>query len=173
MISKRVSSLLTTILIATSFVVFNVNAHSGHSHDDGAVNVMVSDAQVREFLPASKSTAGYLNLINHSDTAITLVKAEIDGLGRVEIHEHRHVDGMMKMQQVESLEIKAHSKIKFQPGSYHLMAFEPEEPLKEGQQRKLTLYFSDGNRIFTQATVVSLASQAAKKTEDTHSHSHH
>jgi len=173
MIFKTISSLFAPLLITASLVTLSAHAHSGHKHDDGAVNVMVNNAQVREFLPASKSTAAYLNLMNHSDTAVTLVKAEIDGLERVEIHEHRHVDGMMKMQQVKHLEIKAHSEVKFQPGGYHLMAFQPVEPLKVGQQRKLTLYFNDGNRVFTQATVVSLASQAAEKADETHSHSHH
>ena len=102
-----------------------------------------------------------------------LTKAELDGLGRVEIHQHTHVDGMMKMQQVLSLEISAHSQVEFKPGGYHLMVFEPEDELKAGQERKLTLYFKNGNRVFTQAKVVSLqemSEQAANKSEQ---HSHH
>jgi len=77
-----------------------------------------------------------------------------------------------KMQKVESLLIKAHQQLDFKPGSYHLMVFEPQEPLKVGQERKLTLYFEDGNRVFTNAKVVSLASQAepVKASKD---HSHH
>ncbi|MEC8206650.1 MAG: copper chaperone PCu(A)C, partial [Pseudomonadota bacterium] len=41
------------------------------------------------------------------------------------------------------------------------------------QERKLTLYFKNGNRVFTQAKVVSLqemSEQAANKSEQ---HSHH
>ena len=147
-------------------------AHSGHDHDADVAIIKVSNAQVREFLPATTSSVGYLSIINHSDTVATLTKATIDGLGRVEIHEHSHVDGMMKMQKVESLTINAHQQIDFKPGGYHLMIFEPQEPLKVGQQRKLTLYFSDGNRVFTNAQVVSLASQA-EQSQASKQHTHH
>ncbi|MDQ2043170.1 copper chaperone PCu(A)C [Pseudoalteromonas sp. 20-92] len=147
-------------------------AHSGHEHGSDVAVLEVTNAQVREFLPASTATVGYLTLINHSGTNATLTKATIDGLGRVEIHEHSHVDGMMKMQQVESVVIKAHESVSFQPGGYHLMAFEPLEPLKVGQERKLTLYFSDGNRLFTNAQVVSLKTQA-KQSKPSTQHAHH
>ncbi|ATG78592.1 copper chaperone PCu(A)C [Pseudoalteromonas sp. 1_2015MBL_MicDiv] len=147
-------------------------AHSGHEHGSDVAVLEVTNAQVREFLPANTATVGYLTLINHSGTNATLTKATIDGLGRVEIHEHSHVDGMMKMQQVESVVIKAHESVSFQPGGYHLMAFEPLEPLKVGQERKLTLYFSDGNRLFTNAQVVSLETQA-KQSKPSTQHAHH
>ncbi|WP_457934949.1 copper chaperone PCu(A)C [Pseudoalteromonas sp. SCSIO 43210] len=147
-------------------------AHSGHEHGSDVAVLEVTNAQVRAFLPASTATVGYLTLINHSGTNATLTKATIDGLGRVEIHEHSHVDGMMKMQQVESVVIKAHESVSFQPGGYHLMAFEPLEPLKVGQERKLTLYFSDGNRLFTNAQVVSLETQA-KQSKPSTQHAHH
>ena len=115
---------------------------------------------------------GYFSIENHSNVPATLTRATIDGLGRVEIHEHVHADGMMKMQKVESLLIKAHQQLDFKPGSYHLMVFEPQEPLKVGKERKLTLYFEDGNRVFTNAKVVSLASQA-KPVKASKDHSHH
>ena len=147
-------------------------AHEGHEHDNAVAQLQVTHAQVREFLPATKASVGYFSIKNHSDVPATLTNATIDGLGRVEIHEHVHADGMMKMQKIDSLLIKAHQQLEFKPGGYHLMVFDPQEPLKVGQQRKLTLYFEDGNRVFTNAKVVSLASQAepVKASKD---HSHH
>ncbi|WP_281546910.1 copper chaperone PCu(A)C [Pseudoalteromonas sp. PAR1] len=166
--------LLPALSFFTASLLFSTftSAHSGHEHSEVA-EVTVSDAQVREFLPASKATVAYLTITNPSDHATVLTKAELDGLGRVEIHQHTHVDGMMKMQQVLSLEISAHSQVEFKPGGYHLMVFEPEDELKAGQERKLTLYFKNGNRVFAQAKVVSLqemSEQAANKSEQ---HSHH
>jgi len=106
-----------------SFFSSSLAAHSGHEHASDVAVLEVVNAQVREFLPGSTSTVGYLTLTNHGGTAATLTKATLDGLGRVEIHEHSHVDGMMKMQQVKSVEIKAHESVSFQPGGYHLMVF--------------------------------------------------
>lgn len=166
--------LLPALSFFTASLLFSTftSAHSGHEHSEVA-EVTVSDAQVREFLPASKATVAYLTITNPSDHATVLTKAELDGLGRVEIHQHTHVDGMMKMQQVLSLKIDGHSRVEFKPGGYHLMVFEPEDELKAGQERKLMLYFKNGNRVFTQAKVVSLqemSEQAANKSEQ---HSHH
>ncbi len=147
-------------------------AHSGHDHNDSA-EISVSNAQVREFLPASKASVAYMTITNPSNHAAVLTKAELDGLGRVEIHQHTHVDGMMKMEQVLSLKIDAHSSVEFKPGGYHLMVFEPEDKLKAGQERKLTLYFNDGNRVFTQAKVVSLQTMSEEKPQKSKEHSHH
>lgn len=155
-----------------SFFSSSLAAHSEHQQGTNVAELEVSNAQVRAFLPASSSSVGYLTVTNHSGTAAELTKASIDGLGRVEIHEHSQVNGMMKMRQVESITIQAHESVVFQPGGYHLMVFEPQEPLKVGQERKLTLYFSDGNRLFTNAQVVSLESQA-QQSKPSSQHSHH
>ncbi|WP_139015427.1 copper chaperone PCu(A)C [Pseudoalteromonas sp. TB64] len=170
MMTKLCFSMASALMF--SFFSSSLSAHSGHEHGTDVAELEVSNAQVREFLPASKSSVGYLTITNHSGNAATLTKASIDGLGRVEIHEHSHANGMMKMQKVESVVIKAHKSVSFQPGGYHLMVFEPQEPLKIGQERKLTLYFSDGNRLFTNAQVVSLEAQAEQSKPSTQ-HSHH
>jgi len=158
--------------LAFSFFSSSLAAHSGHNHSADTAQLEVSNAQVREFLPGGKASAAYLTISNHSGVNATLTKASIDGLARVEIHEHAHVDGMMKMQKVESVVVKAHESVDFQPGGYHLMVFEPQEPLKAGQERKLTLYFSDGNRLFTNIEVVTLESQI-NKAKSSAQHSHH
>jgi periplasmic copper chaperone A len=168
---KMYFSLLFASIV--SFYSSSLLAHEGHEHDADVAVIAVHNAQVREFLPTAKSSVGYLTIINHSDTAATLTKASVDGVARVEIHQHTHVDGMMKMQKVESLQIAANQQVDFKPGGYHLMVFEPKEPLKVGQQRKLTLYFNDGNRVFSHAQIVSLASQAeqpAALKQHTHHH---
>ncbi len=169
---KPLITLLSSALLVMGFYSSAVFAHAEHHHD-GDSEVIVSNAQVRVFLPASKSTVGYLSIVNHGEADITLTKAEIDSLGRVEIHEHAHVNGMMKMQKVDSLLIKAHQQLDFKPGGYHLMAFEPSELIKVGQELKLTLYFSDGNRVFTQAQVVSLESQVEQTAQPEQHHTHH
>ncbi|MCG7537656.1 copper chaperone PCu(A)C [Pseudoalteromonas sp. OOF1S-7] len=141
-------------------------AHPGHSDGESHHHTHVEQnalqltrATLRDFLPAASSTAGYFTLANTSQQAVTLLKAEIEGLGRVEVHEHTHVDGMMRMQKIDKLEIAPHSQVEFKPGGYHLMAFEPTKPLKVGENRKLTLYFADGNRIYGLIEVVSLKAQ--------------
>ncbi|CAM4348671.1 copper chaperone PCu(A)C [Pseudoalteromonas ostreae] len=169
---KPLLTIFTVAFLAIGLYSSALFAHAEHQHDT-ASNIVVSNAQVRGFLPGSQSSVGYLTLFNHGDTTVTLIKASLEGLGRVEVHEHRHVNGMMKMKKVDALEIKAHQQLDFKPGGYHLMVFEPKEPLKIGQELKLTLYFSNGDRVFNQATVISLESQVEQESQSKQPHTHH
>lgn len=144
-------------------------AHEDHVHDTKAAvasPLSINDAWIREWVPGSASTAAYFELANSDHHAAKLVKATIEGVARVEIHEHRHVDGMMKMQQLTELDLAANEQVTFEPGGLHLMLFEPSQPIKKGDSLKLTLYFADGNRVYTMAKVKSAMDQDA-------SHQHH
>jgi len=163
------SALLTSALLLSAFS-YSHESHKHGAHEHHHHQVTVSNATIRAFLPAAKSTAGYLEIHNPTATNLVLTKAEIAGIGRVEIHEHVHVDGMMRMQEVKSLEIPANQKVVFQPGGYHLMAFEPAVKLTPGEKVKVTLYFSNGDRIFSFLNVVSLKDAFKKSTHSHHNH---
>ncbi|RJE75690.1 copper chaperone [Pseudoalteromonas sp. MSK9-3] len=165
-------ALASGLAVSTFALSHQHNEHSTHESSGQVQNeahIVITDAKVRAFLPASRSTAAYFTLNNRSHNDLELVKATIKGLGRVEIHEHVHHNGMMKMQQVNKLTVAANEQVKFQPGGYHLMAFEPEYALKAGEKRKLTLHFANGSHVFTMIDVVSLK-DSFKKVEKAHHH---
>ena len=165
--------LLRTLSLAAALLLSGLSqAHEGHSHDHSHVQkeLMVTDAQIRTFLPASKSTAAYFTIHNPMDKSVFLKKATIRGIGRVEIHEHVHKNGMMHMQKVESVELPANQQVVFQPGGFHLMAFEPDHKLKVGEKRKLTLYFDNGDRLYSFVEVVSLKDTFEKPKNSHHNH---
>ncbi|WP_158678137.1 copper chaperone PCu(A)C [Pseudoalteromonas sp. T1lg23B] len=136
-------------------------------------NLMVQHAKIREFLPAAASTAAYFSLMNHSEQTRILTKATISNIGRVEIHEHIHNDGMMRMQKRNELTISPHQTISFQPGGYHLMAFEPHKALTRGERLTLTLYFANGEQLESPITVVSLQEEMTKQGDSHSEHKHH
>ncbi|MCG7570567.1 hypothetical protein FIU82_13115 [Pseudoalteromonas sp. THAF3] len=156
---------LGTLICAVSLLL------SFHSAAHG--ELMVSEAKVRTFLPASESSVGYLTLMNHSDHDRVLKKVEIETLGRVEIHTHEHKNGMMQMRKLEELQVPAHQTLVFQPGGLHLMLFAPSQKLVAGEQLKMTLYFADGDRVFTQARIYNLLEQSQDNNSDEHQHHHH
>jgi copper(I)-binding protein len=165
--------LLRTLSLAAALLFSGMpQAHEGHSHEhhDIQKELMVTDAKIRAFLPAAKSTAAYFTVHNPTDKLVSLKKASITGIGRVEIHEHVHKNGMMHMQKVDFVEVPANQQIVFQPGGFHLMAFEPESELKVGEKRKLTLYFDNGDRLFSFVEVVSLKDAFEKKQHSHHNH---
>jgi copper(I)-binding protein len=167
-----IKHLVLGVCSVISLAAMPVLSHST-SHGVEQSAIVIEDARIREFLPAAPSTAAYFELSNHSNEKKQLIKATISGLGRVEIHEHVHTNGMMRMQQVSTVEVGAHKQLAFKPGGYHLMAFEPSEPLKKGQERVLTLYFADKKTVQVPIKVVSLQDKMNKKHNQHSQHSHH
>jgi len=146
---------LVLIFFLCIFYINNAVAHTS-----------ILDAQVRAFIPGASNSVAYLTLDNDTKDIRTLVKAEVEGIKRVEIHQHEFINGMMKMSQLHSLDIDAYSQVQFRPGGLHLMLFEPTQFPKLGKKIKLKLYFSKGEAISILADVVKIG-------EEKHNHSHH
>jgi len=107
----------------------------------------VEDAYVRATPPNSKNSAAFMVIKNTSKKEVKLIATGSDIADRVELHTHLHVDGMMKMRQVDNVIIKAESSVSLQPGGYHVMFLNVKQPLKEGQSIALLLYFNNGEQI--------------------------
>ncbi len=104
-------------------------------------NVIVSDGFVREKPPVSENTAAYMTFKNQGKQSVQLVKVESKAAKRVEIHTHEHVNGVMRMRQIPSLEIKAGESKTLKPGGLHLMMMGFVPPANNLIDLKLT--FSD------------------------------
>ena len=114
------------------------------------------DAKVRAFIPGASNSVAYFTLKNESNLERTIVSVQVEGIGRVEMHQHEYLDGMMKMSELKTLAIKARSQVQFRPGGLHLMLFEPVKLPEPGQSVTLKINFKDGDVISTQANVVKL-----------------
>lgn len=111
---------------------------------------------VRETLPSMTMTAGYMEIMNNTLDDKTVLSASSNCAKRVEIHEHKFVDGLMKMQRVESLLIKKKSVVKLTPGGYHLMMFDVTKQVKQGKTCRIRLDLKDGTSLTVNAPVNSL-----------------
>jgi len=98
----------------------------------------IDDSWVRASIPGQSRTAGYLTLGNTGAVDCTLLAANSELAGRVEIHEHRHSGGKMQMRQLPSLVIPAGGERRFEPGGLHLMLLELTRPLKPGEELAIT-----------------------------------
>lgn len=101
--------------------------------------------------------AAYMTITNESNISRTLVAASAPVAGRIELHTHEHgEDGMMRMRQLEQLEIPAGKRVRFAPGGHHLMLFDLTAPLKTGEHFSVTLTWGDGSNSEHQAQVRSI-----------------
>lgn len=119
-------------------------------------DVVVTNATVREMLPGRSMTAGYFSISNQTTADKELIAASSPGFGSIELHQHSHKDGMMKMEQVSSVVVAAGQSLDFQPGGLHLMLFDAKASVEVGQKIPLVLTFKDGQTIEVQAVVSAI-----------------
>ena len=91
--------------------------------EGGQCEVVMEDAFIRHIIPGQKVTAAYLRLRNKNIAPCRFVSAEADIAERTEFHSHIHVNGMMKMRQIEEVMIPGGEVLEFRPGGLHLMLF--------------------------------------------------
>ena len=121
-----------------------------------SANVIVTNAYIRETIPGSTVSSMYMTINNNSDKSVTLIGASSKISPSIEIHEHTMSDGMMKMGQVQSIVIKAKSKVVLQPSGFHLMIFNVNTPLKDKQTAQVILHFKVQEPIQVLAPIVSI-----------------
>lgn len=118
-----------------------------------ADSISIENAYVRATPPNTQNSAAFMVIHNAMKSDIKLVSASSDIAERVELHEHIHEDGMMKMRQVESINIKQEQEVSLQPGGYHVMFIGLKQALKEGDVVNLSLYFDNGDKINIDAPI--------------------
>ena len=107
--------------------------------------IIAKDAHIRAMPPGQKVTAMFLTLDNPSATTHSLIKGESNVSDSVELHEHKHENGMMKMGQVSSITIPEKGSVALASGGYHVMMIGLKKDLKVGEKVAVKLIFEDGS----------------------------
>lgn len=106
--------------------------------------VKVEDAWVRGTVAQQKATGAFMKLTAESD--VKLVAAKFDGAGVTEVHEMAMENNVMKMRAVPGLVLPAGKTVELKPGGYHVMLMDLKQPLKSGDQARITLTFEDARQ---------------------------
>ena len=128
-------------LLTASIVLVNGIALAGSAADE----VTVSDAYARAVPPGQPNSASFMLLSNGSAAGHAVVAAQSSVSRVTELHTHTMSEGMMKMRQVEKIEIPANGTTKLEPGGLHVMLIGLTQDLKPGDELSLTLTFEDGS----------------------------
>ncbi|MCB1831591.1 MAG: copper chaperone PCu(A)C [Chromatiaceae bacterium] len=135
---RAVYSLFTVSLMLAAGLAFAGSA---------AEDVTVSDAYARAVPPGQPNSASFMLLANGSATAHAVVAAESPVAKVVELHTHTMSEGMMKMRQVEKIDIPANGMTQLEPGGLHVMLIGLTQDLKPNDEVSLTLMFEDGSKL--------------------------
>ena len=136
-----------------------------------ADDITVSAPFAREVPPGAPASASFMTLENSSDKAIKIVSADSGVSKVVELHTHTNDNGVMRMRKIPFIEIPASGKTELKPGGLHIMLIGPHEPLKKGQEIKVTLQFEDGSSKEVSMPVKSIMGMM-KPGMNNHNHEH-
>lgn len=124
-----------------------------------AAEVQITNSTVRQPLPGRTVSAGYFTIHNSGSEAVSLVAATSPWFGKVELHQHSYIDGMMRMERVERIEIAPRQTVHLQPGGLHLMLFSPNQQLQLDQQVPIEVELDNGQKLAVMAVVTKIPKQ--------------
>ena len=141
-----------------------------------AGDIQVEGAWARATAPGQD--AGMAEVTITSKQAAALVGVSSPASKTAELHTMVHENGMMKMRQVQSIELPAGKRVSLGESGYHLMLIGLKAPLKAGETVPLTLSIKTADKktvkVETKAEVKPLAETKAASPEDAHmQHMHH
>jgi copper(I)-binding protein len=103
----------------------------------------ITDGWVREAPPTSRVLAAYMQIINLTDSDLTVTDISSPDFEAADLHRTVVEDGVARMLPVPELTIPAGGSITLEPGGLHLMLFDPVRPLQQGDTVTLVLHRSD------------------------------
>lgn len=119
---------------------------------DQAPPVYVGQAYVRMNPNPAAPSAAYFT-VQTGDAPVALREVLSEAAIRVEMHDTITEGGMMKMRQIDSVDIPAKSTMRFEPGGRHVMLWELNPQVVATGKVPMTLIFSNGDRIIVEAAV--------------------
>jgi copper(I)-binding protein len=159
------------ICVASLFLALCSTAAGAHEFKKG--DIVIGNPWTRATPGGATIGVGYLTITNNGTTTDRLTGGAFDGAAKVEIHEMKMANGMMKMRELpDGVTIEPGETVKFEPQSYHLMFRGLSKPIAQGPNVKGTLTFKNAGSIAIDYKVESLG--ATKSSEHEHSdHDHH
>jgi copper(I)-binding protein len=138
----------------------------------GATTVAVEQPWARATPAGAKTGAAYATLINNGASADRLMGATTPLAEKVQFHKETEENGISRMRELRTVEVRPRAKVVFKPGDMHIMLVGLKQPLKQGEMFPLTLTFEKAGKIEVN---VSIAGVGARQPEDTatHGHDHH
>jgi copper(I)-binding protein len=128
----------------------------------------ISDAWIREAPPATSVLAAYMTIENSGESVQQITGMESPDFRSAEIHRTVVEDGVAKMLPVDDLGVAAGDSVSLEPGGLHVMLFDPQRPLRDGDSATLLVHTASGATITVQAAVRRMTGD-----DGGHDHSHH
>jgi periplasmic copper chaperone A len=134
------NTLLTVILAAATTVT--------HAHSFALGDMRIGHPHARATVPGQPSGAAYLSIENSGKAADKLIAVSTPIAKSAEIHTMSMEGNVMKMREVQGIEVAPGGKIAMKPGDgYHIMLMGLKKSLKKDEKFPLTLTFEKAGKV--------------------------
>lgn len=132
------------------------------AHEYAKGHLAIAHPWSMELPPNAPTVAAYFVISNAGPDADRLIGVDSPIAGAAQLHEHVNKDGLMKMQQVPTVDIPAGGAVTFAPMAYHVMLLDLKDrsTLTDGQTFPLTLHFEKAGDVTVQVMVQKQAPDA-------------
>ena len=148
-----IRSLIATLMVLTAFT------SQAHSYKVGAIDI--GHPWARPTAAGQKAGGGYLKLTN-AGAADRLVSASSEVSDAVELHTMSMDGTVMRMRQVDGIDLPAGQTVELKPGGFHIMFVGLKAPLKEGNKFPVKLKFEKAGEVVVDVKVQQPKGAAAE-----------
>lgn len=138
------------------------------AHDYRAGALRIDHPWARPTVGGQRAGGGFMTLDNRAGGADRLIAASSPAAERVELHSMAMEGDVMRMRQIDAIELPAGQTVALQPGGLHFMLMGLKQPLTLGARVPLTLRFEKAGEVSVEIAIENpaLAAPAA------HEHKH-
>lgn len=135
--------LLAFAIALAASLLFPISTHA-HSFKLGAIDI--GHPWARPTAAGQAAGGGYLKLTN-AGAADRLLSASSEVAASVELHTMTMDGNVMRMRQVEGIDVPAGQTVELKPGGLHIMFMGLKAPLKVGDKFPLKLKFEKAGEV--------------------------
>lgn len=133
--------------------------------------IKIEDPRARVTIPG-RPAAGFMIVKNAGTEPDTLTAAHSPQAKRIELHTHSMDGGIMRMRQVQKVDVPSSGEVAFKSGGLHLMIFGLEPDVKPGSSIPITLSFEKAGEKKVTFSVEGIGAKGKAKTQGHSGHKH-
>jgi len=159
---RRLLASLSTLILASILGALSTVAQA-HSFQAG--DIKIGHPWARPTTAGQSAGGGYLKLTNLAKEAgkgDRLVGANAEFAERVELHTMSMDGDVMRMRQVDAIDIPAGQTVELRPGGLHMMFVGLKQPLAKDGRLPLKLRFEKAGEVTVEVKVEAASSAAAE-----------
>ena len=146
------SKLFYVVVACTSLVVASVAS----AREFKAGDIVISQPWSRATPKGATVGAGYLVVENRGTSPDRLLGGSVDVAAGFEIHDVVVNDGVMRMRELNAIEIPPSGSVEVKPGGRHIMFVGLSHPLAAGEKVRGALQFEHAGKIEVEFDVVGM-----------------